>query len=138
MTRGASVFLPEIQALRALAVALVVVFHLWPSLLPGGYVGVDALFVLSGFLITSHLLRELLERGTIGLSGFWARRIRRLLPASLFVLGCVTAALPFVPATHFERFTGEALGATFYVLNWLLARSAVDYWADDAASPVQH
>ncbi|MSW95209.1 MAG: acyltransferase, partial [Actinobacteria bacterium] len=48
----------EIQAMRAVAVALVVIFHLWPSSLPGGYVGVDVFFVISGFLITAHLLRE--------------------------------------------------------------------------------
>ena len=58
-------FFPEVQALRALAVMLVVLYHLWPGRLPGGYVGVDVFFVISGFLITSHLNRELERRGRI-------------------------------------------------------------------------
>ena len=71
----------EITALRACAVLLVVLYHLWPGRLPGGYIGVDVFFVISGFLITSHLLRESSSTGTIALGRFWARRARRLLPA---------------------------------------------------------
>ena len=59
---------PEIQALRALAVALVVTYHLWPSALPGGFIGVDVFFVISGFLITALLLREIDSTGTVSLS----------------------------------------------------------------------
>ncbi len=70
----------EIQALRALAVTLVVVFHLWPSAMPGGFAGVDVFFAISGFLITAHLLREIDRTGRVGLAAFWARRARRLLP----------------------------------------------------------
>ena len=75
-------FLPEVQALRALAVALVVIYHLEPNLLPGGYIGVDVFFVISGFLITSLLVREVERSGRVDLAAFWARRARRLLPAS--------------------------------------------------------
>src|SRR4051794_41449564 len=64
----------EIQALRALAVALVVVCHTWPSALPGGFVGVDVFFVISGFLITGQLLGEVGRTGSVSLTGFWARR----------------------------------------------------------------
>ncbi|HEY8772826.1 MAG TPA: acyltransferase, partial [Candidatus Limnocylindria bacterium] len=73
---------PEIQALRAVAVTLVLVYHLWPGPVPGGFVGVDVFFVISGFLITSHLLREVVRDRTVSVTQFWARRIRRLLPAA--------------------------------------------------------
>ena len=79
---------PEVQALRAAAVTAVVLYHLWPDWLPGGFVGVDVFFVISGFLITRQLFSELRTTGRISLVGFWARRIRRLLPAALFVLRC--------------------------------------------------
>src|SRR4051812_24279556 len=63
---------PDIQALRGIAVALVVVGHLWPGALRGGFVGVDVFFAISGFLITGHLLRELERDGRVSLRGFWA------------------------------------------------------------------
>src|SRR3954470_15357795 len=71
---------PEIQALRALAVALVVVCHSWPNTLRGGFVGVDVFFVISGFLISAQLLNEVGRTGRVSLAGFWARRARRILP----------------------------------------------------------
>ncbi len=74
----------DIQALRALAVSLVIIYHVWPSILTGGFIGVDIFFVISGFLITKHLLTELTKTNTVLLSKFWARRVRRLLPASYF------------------------------------------------------
>ena len=70
-------FLPEIQVLRAVAVMLVVLYHFWPGKLTGGYVGVDAFFVISGYLITSHLFREADRTGTVKLAAFYARRARR-------------------------------------------------------------
>lgn len=72
-------FRPEIQGLRAIAVAAVVLYHFWPNRLTGGYVGVDIFFVISGYLITSHMYREILRTSSIGLLKFWARRVRRLL-----------------------------------------------------------
>ena len=70
-----------LDGLRAIAVAAVVVFHIWPSVVPGGFLGVDVFFVVSGFLITTLLLREHGRAGQIDLRGFWRRRARRLLPA---------------------------------------------------------
>ena len=132
--------LAEVQALRAVAVGLVIVFHLWPESLPGGYIGVDVFFVISGFLITSHLLRELDATGTVDLPRFWARRIRRLLPAALLVLLATFAAvLLLLPSTAWQRIVVEIAAAAGYVLNWVLAASAVDYFAaENAATPVQH
>ena len=138
-TRGRT-FLPEVQALRALAVMLVVLYHFWPHRLSGGYVGVDVFFVISGFLITSHLYREITTTGRIRLSAFYARRARRLLPASMLVL-LVTgvATFVFLPVTRWVATAGDILASTFYVQNWMLAARAVDYSASaDAASAVQH
>src|SRR5205807_7238543 len=80
-------FRPEIQALRAVAVAAVVLFHLWPTAVRGGYVGVDVFFVISGYLITQQLAEEIDRTGRVSLTTFWARRIRRILPAAYVVLG---------------------------------------------------
>src|SRR3954454_13323763 len=131
---------PEIQALRAAAVLLVVAAHLWPSAIPGGFVGVDVFFAISGFLITSLLLREIDLTGRVSLSGFWARRARRILPAALVtVLFCSLATMIFVPLNRWQQFFGDMRASTEYVQNWHLAERAVDYFAaDDLPSPVQH
>ena len=130
---------PEIQALRALAVAAVLVYHLVPSRFPGGYVGVDIFFVISGFLITGHLARELDSTGTVRLARFWARRAKRLLPSALLVLAVSTlAVLAIVPRVLWSSFLGEILSATFYVENWRLVLASVDYFGNGTPSPVQH
>ena len=79
-------FIPHVQGLRAIAVLAVVLYHFWPGRVTGGYVGVDIFFVISGFLITGHLMRELAATGSVRLGQFWARRARRRLPASHHVL----------------------------------------------------
>src|ERR1700722_14894388 len=79
-------FRPDVQGLRALAVSMVLVYHLYPSLVPGGFAGVDVFFVISGVLIPGPLLREYRKTGTISLAGFWGRRAKRLIPASALVL----------------------------------------------------
>ena len=131
---------PEIQALRAAAVLLVVVSHLWPAWLPGGFIGVDVFFAISGFLITSLLLREIERTGRLSLSAFWARRARRILPAALVtLLFCAVFTIIFVPLTYWQQFLAELRASTAYVQNWQLAQTAVDYFAaDDGPSPVQH
>jgi peptidoglycan/LPS O-acetylase OafA/YrhL len=130
----------EIQALRAIAVMVVVLFHLWPEAVPGGFLGVDVFFAISGFLITGLLLREVERRATLSLPAFWARRARRLLPAALLVvLACAAATVAFVPVTAWDQFFAELRASTAYVQNWHLASTAVDYFAaDDGPSPVRH
>ncbi|QEV99888.1 acyltransferase [Microbacterium caowuchunii] len=135
-------FLPHVQGLRAIAVLLVVLYHFWPGRLPGGYVGVDVFFVISGFLITGHLMRELTATGTVRLGQFWARRARRLLPASLLVLlvCALVAASPYLmPVSGLQREISEILASTFYVENWYLAFTSADY-LNHAGDPsmVQH
>lgn len=133
-------FRPDIQALRALAVTLVVVYHLWPTRLTGGYVGVDVFFVISGYLITSHMWREAVETGGIRLGRFWARRARRLLPSALTVLlFTAVASIWLLPAATVGSSLKEILASVFYGENWFLAASSVDYQAaESAASPVRH
>ena len=133
-------FLPEIQVLRAVAVTLVVVYHFWPGALTGGFVGVDAFFVISGFLITSHLLREADRTGTVRLWAFYARRVRRLLPASVFVLLFVAlGTFLLLPTDLWSATAKEVTASGFYVENLWLASKAVTYSAsNDIASPVTH
>jgi len=130
----------EIQALRAVAVLTVVVYHVWPEAMPGGFVGVDVFFAISGFLITAHLLREVAATGTLSLWRFWARRARRLLPAALLtLLVCAVATILLVPQVYWQQFLTEIGASTAYVQNWQLAADAVDYLAaENSASPVQH
>jgi len=128
----------DIQALRAAAVLMVVVFHLWPNRLPGGFAGVDVFFVISGFLISGSLLSELADRGRIRFASFWAKRIRRLLPAALLVIALTAVlSLLFVPTFARQDYFAEAIASTFYFENWQLAASATNYFAAQP-SPFQH
>jgi peptidoglycan/LPS O-acetylase OafA/YrhL len=133
-------FRPDIQALRALAVGLVVLNHLWPTRLTGGYVGVDVFFVISGFLISSHLIREIAATGRIRLTKFYARRIRRLLPAAFLVLVFVLVAAYFlIPYPRWQSNAQEVVASATYWENWLLAAKSVDYsQLTAAASLTQH
>ncbi|NYH53996.1 peptidoglycan/LPS O-acetylase OafA/YrhL [Nocardiopsis arvandica] len=133
-------FRPEVQGLRAVAVLLVLVYHLNPALLPGGYVGVDVFFVISGFLITSLLYREAGEHGRVSISGFYVRRVRRLLPAATTVLLTTGVVAFFVlPVTRLADTAWQLVASAAYVENLYLARQAVDYLASDTPpSPVQH
>jgi len=130
----------DIQALRAVAVMSVVLYHLWPHRITGGFVGVDVFFVISGFLITGHLVREVERTGRVRLVTFWAARARRLLPASLLtLLVTAVAVLVWVPRTMWEQFLSEVGASAAYFQNWLLASNAVDYLAaENRPSPVQH
>lgn len=129
----------DIQGLRAIAVVAVLLFHFWPNRLPGGYVGVDIFFVISGFLITSHLLRNPPVNGKI-LIDFWAKRVRRLLPAATLVLILtIGASILWLPQTMIGATVTEAVAAAVYVVNWKLALGATDYFAaEEAATPIQH
>ncbi len=138
-TQYGSVLRTDIQGLRAVAVSLVVIYHLVPSSLTGGFTGVDVFFVISGFLITLHLMQKPPSGGR-DLAKFWGRRIRRLLPASLLVLATTLVLSRIIaPDTQWGNTASQARAATLYVVNWLLARDSVDYLAaENAPSPVQH
>jgi peptidoglycan/LPS O-acetylase OafA/YrhL len=130
----------EIQGLRAIAVGLVLIFHVWPWALPGGYVGVDVFFVISGYLITGLLVRDAMRDGRISLLDFYSRRARRLLPAATAVLFATFAGmLVFLPKARWEETAIQIAASALYVQNWVLAWLSGDYLgAENAASPVQH
>ena len=119
-----------LDGLRAIAVTTVIAFHFAPGLLPGGYIGVDIFFVISGFLITTLLLRERAETGRIILHEFWLRRARRLLPAlALVVLVSCTAAL-VIGGDVLVRIGTHVLGAATFSYNWLGIASNASYFDD--------
>ena len=91
--------LDGLDGLRALAIAAVVAYHLDPTWLPGGFLGVDVFFVVSGFLITTLLQREAATRGSVDLRRFWTRRARRLVPA---IVVCVTASVLVARVVHHD------------------------------------
>lgn len=131
---------PEIQLLRAVAVSAVVANHVWPGALPGGYLGVDMFFVISGYLITAHPLREAERTGTIRLRAFWGRRVRRLLPASLLVIAVsAVASVVVLPAAEWPMVFRQVTASALYVQNWALAADAQDYFASaQSPSPLTH
>lgn len=132
-------FRADIQGLRAVAVLLVLTYHLWPDTVTGGFVGVDVFFVISGFLITAHLLQHPPRRGR-DLLEFWGRRIRRLLPAAFVVLAVTAVASRLIaPDTQWSSIATQTIASAFYVQNWVLAVNSVDYLAAaEAPTPVQH
>ncbi|GAA2311348.1 SGNH hydrolase domain-containing protein [Streptomyces kunmingensis] len=130
----------DIQGLRAVAVTLVVLSHAGLRHFSGGYVGVDVFFVISGFLITSLLIRELDRTGRISVTRFYARRALRLLPASTLVAVVTLAgAYLFLSKTRFTAYVGDAIASGLYAVNLRLAVSGTDYLqATDPPSPFQH
>ena len=132
-------FRPDIQGIRAIAVGAVVLNHLmaWPT---GGFVGVDVFFVVSGFLITGLLLRERERTGRISMRDFFARRIRRIMPAAAVTI-VVTVALSFLILSppRAQATLGDGFFATIFLANWRFAAGGTDYFATDAGvSPLQH
>jgi peptidoglycan/LPS O-acetylase OafA/YrhL len=118
----------DIQGLRAVAVLAVIANHLagWPK---GSFVGVDVFFVISGYLITGILVREFESRQTISFTGFYARRIKRILPAGLFVIGatlCATRVLAGIDRYHFAA--KDAIAAALFASNWRFAHTGVNYF----------
>jgi peptidoglycan/LPS O-acetylase OafA/YrhL len=130
----------DIEGLRAVAVSLVVLSHCGVALFGGGYIGVDVFFVISGFLITSLLLRELSTTGRISIRRFYARRALRLLPASTIVVVCtVIGSWLWLSPVRFAEYTKDALASTLYAINFRLAITGTDYLQEGSPpSPFQH
>lgn len=129
-----------LDGLRAVAVLAVMLFHGGVSWAKGGFLGVEAFFVLSGFLITSLLVSEWERSGTISLSSFWARRARRLLPALLVVVvACVLYERAVGPSGGVSDFGADVLSTLLYVANWHQIWTGSNYFAAvGPVSPLQH
>ena len=136
----ASAFRGDIQGLRAIAVLTVMVGHAGLGPLTGGFVGVDVFFVISGFLITQLLLAEAERSGRVSMTGFYARRARRILPAASVVLVVtVLASLFLLSALDAAGLVRDAVWAALFAANIRFAQQGVDYFAQDASpSAIQH
>ncbi len=136
----ASHFRPDVEGLRAIAVGMVLLYHIGVGWASGGFAGVDVFFVISGFLITGQLAKEVERTGSISLLDFYSRRAKRLFPAAALVLA-TTALLAawLLPSTRWTEVGGDIFASAAYFINWQLAARSVDYLAEDSvASPVQH
>src|SRR4051794_28171701 len=129
-----------LDGLRAVAVIAVLLFHGGVTRAGGGFLGVSLFFTLSGYLITTLLLREHATHGAISLRSFWSRRVRRLAPAALVMVGAVVATAPlWLDAAQQRQLRGDAFASIFDVANWHYAfasRAYADLFA--APSPLLH
>ncbi len=127
---GEDTYVAGLDGLRAIAVAAVVVFHFAPSVLPAGFLGVDVFFVVSGFLISRLVTREIERSGAVSLGNFWARRARRLLPAlaTVTVVVLCAAAISF-SNSEIHDLRAQALGTLFYCANWVIIFAKGNYFS---------
>ena len=136
-TSGAG-YRTDIDGMRTLAIVLVVVYHVWLGRVSGG---VDVFLMISAFFLTGSLAKRAIAGDRLKLGTFWSRRFRRLLPAAaVTMLGLLVTAFFVYPQTQWPRLWADTWSSLFYVQNWHLAFSEVDYYARDAAStsPLQH
>jgi peptidoglycan/LPS O-acetylase OafA/YrhL len=132
-------FRPDLEGLRGVAVALVVLFHAHLLGAVGGFIGVDAFYVLSGFLITGLLLRELATNGRLDLAAFYGRRARRILPAATVAIVVILVAAAFIVAPlDLPAVAADATASGLFVGNLLFAFRATDYFASSTPSPFLH
>ena len=131
---------PHLDGLRVVAVYLVVLFHAGSSQFSGGYIGVDVFFVLSGFLVTQLLLRDITARDSIRFRRFYSRRFRRLLPAAFVVLIVTAVVFTAIAApADVAGAVGSFKSAFLYVTNWFFIHSSTGYFgADISQNPVLH
>ncbi len=130
----------DIQGLRAIAVLTVIASHASVPFVPGGFVGVDVFFVISGFLITQLLFREVEKSGRVSLAGFYARRARRILPAATLVtIATIVASAIWLSAVDLVTVVKDSLWAVFFAANIHFAAVGTDYFAaEEPPSPLQH
>jgi len=131
--------LRPLDGIRALAVLAVLADHAGIPFLPGGFIGVDVFFVLSGFLITSLLYVEVRTTRRINLGAFWTRRARRLLPAALVMIVAVVVARPLFDPESVAGLRGDVIAAALWAGNWRWALRGVNYFSlGGTPSPLQH
>ncbi|MEP9391180.1 acyltransferase family protein [Gordonia sp. VNK1] len=127
-----------LDGLRGIAVLSVAVYHFYGPAMPGGYLGVDIFFVLSGFLITSLLVRERGATHATSLSRFWQRRARRILPAAITVLVICTAVAGLMGGDVAVALVNQFLGSAFFVNNWVQIAQSHSYFADTSPQIFMH
>ena len=131
-------YLPGLDGLRAIAVVAVMIYHAHHSWLPGGYLGVEVFFVISGYLITLLLIGEYERTKTIDLRQFWVRRFRRLLPALYLTMVIVASYMALSYTVSREESRGDFLGGIFYVANWYQIFVGQGYATSEAFVPLRH
>jgi peptidoglycan/LPS O-acetylase OafA/YrhL len=138
--RGRRDFRPDVEGLRAVAIAIVLVAHAGVGFATGGYVGVDVFFVISGFLITRLLVNELDLTGRLSLTRFYARRVKRLMPQVLTVsVVVVVASWVLFSPLRTEAVAADVIASGVYAMNWRLSSGAVDYFASGVQDgPLDH
>lgn len=129
---------PGLDGLRGLAVTAVLVYHFFGDWLPGGFLGVDVFFVLSGFLITSLLLREFIFTGRIDLVEFWRRRIRRILPLAVVVLASTTVLVGAIGGDIAVGLRAQFFSTLFFVNNWMQIAQGQSYFSESSIQVTAH
>ncbi|HUO22568.1 MAG TPA: acyltransferase family protein [Caulobacteraceae bacterium] len=129
---------PEIDGLRALSVFIVILFHAAHRLLPGGFIGVDVFFVISGFLITGIILTDI-DRGEFEFTRFYGRRIRRIYPALIFVLSCCLAWGWFLwSADIYSQLGKSVFGGAYFIANFIQSKSSGYFENSSQTNPMLH
>lgn len=131
-------YMPGLDGLRAIAVLGIIIYHLNKQWLTGGFLGVDTFFVISGYLITSLLLKEYDDTGIIKLKSFWIRRLKRLLPAVIVLLMVVGTATLLLKSDNIIRVKHDIIAAIFYVSNWWYIAKDVNYFEQFSFMPLKH
>ena len=131
--------MPGLDGLRGVAVAAVLLYHAGVSWIPGGFLGVEVFFAVSGYLITQLLLGEKAATGRVSLATFWKRRARRLLPALLAMIGAVVVVWVLFVREGLAQLKTDVLASVFYVQNWHLIATDQSYFDNFVRpSPLRH
>jgi peptidoglycan/LPS O-acetylase OafA/YrhL len=131
-------YLPGLDGMRAIAVVAVMVYHANPDWLPGGYLGVEVFFVISGYLITLLLISEKERTSTVDMKQFWIRRARRLLPALFTMMIALTIWTSLFERDALGKLRGDVIAALFYVSNWYQIWTGAGYTAANEFAPLRH
>jgi len=131
-------YLPGLDGMRALAVSAVMVYHANPDWLPGGFLGVEVFFVISGYLITLLLIAEKERTSTVDMKQFWIRRARRLLPALYTMMLALTIWTSLFERDALGKLRGDEIAAFFYVSNWYQIWTGAGYTAMNDFAPLRH
>jgi len=139
MSNNKSKYLPSIDSLRALAVLAVIIYHVDVNYLPGGFLGVDLFFVLSGYLISSLIIKEFRKTGTVNLYNFYIRRARRLLPAVYFMITVGLVVMVLFNEVLLRKSHLDAIFGYIYSSNWWYIFHKLDYFDSfGGQSPFKH